>query len=100
MDQNNGFECRKENEFQADNDIPCEKQHRRVSVQERIYNALDIMERIAIKLSKLNHSIRSARKKRIKRIGKFDTKTGVIILKRQKSTKKAKLYKRYQQKAK
>ena len=67
-------------------------------IEERIYRFLDVAERIAIKLAALNKRRKAAIKKQIKRdkkIGKFDKKTGALILKKQKTQKVQKPQKRY-----
>ena len=65
---------------------------------EKIYRALDIAEKIAIKLAKLNGYLKKARKKgkkKDKKLGKVKKKTGLIVIKKQKRIKKEKALKRY-----
>jgi len=63
--------------------------------EERIYNALNTAEKIAIKLEQINQIIKKSKKKKKKKnkkLGKIDKKTGTLILKKE---KKQKLQKRY-----
>ena len=67
------------------------------STDEKIYNALDKVERFLQKLAKINHIIRNRKKnldKKNKRIYKLNKKTGVLVLKKSKKQKNAKPIKR------
>ena len=65
---------------------------------ERIYSLLDVAEKIAIVLVKINaklHKKRKKQKKVYKKYGKVNKKTGHFMLKKKpKKVKKAKFYKR------
>ena len=67
-------------------------------LSERIYSLLDVAEKIAIALVKINAKIRKKRKKQkkvYKKYGKVNKKTGHFMLKKKpKKVKKAKFYKR------
>lgn len=76
-------------------------------VNERIYNFLDGLEKVAIKAAKINAVLREYRiksqkkqKKKNKKIGKINKKTGAVKLKKEKKIKKAKALKRYEEKKK
>ena len=79
---------------------PCEQcENRSVAekktVDERIYNALDVAEKIAVKLAQINQIIKKEKKKKRrknKKLGKVDKKTGTIILKKE---RKAGMLKRH-----
>ena len=79
---------------ECDSQTPkCEK--RSPDIEERIYNALDVAEKIAVKLAQINGILKKAakkKKKKNKKLGKVDKKTGTLILKKE---KKQKLQKRY-----
>jgi hypothetical protein len=65
---------------------------------EKIYRALDVAEKIAIKLAKLNGYLKKAKKKgkkKDKKLGKVKKKTGLVVLKKTKKIKKEKALKRY-----
>lgn len=65
---------------------------------EKIYNALEIAEKIAVKLAQINQILKKAKKKRKKKnkkLGKVDKKTGTLILKPEKKEKIAKPLKKY-----
>lgn len=71
---------------------------KKTDVSEKIYNFLDKAEKIAIKLAKINASIKKSKKKKkkkSKKYGKINKKTGALVLKKKpKKEKKAKFYKR------
>ena len=63
----------------------------------KIYEALDKVEKAAIKLTKINGFIKRDRKKRLKqdkKFGKLNKKTGVFVLKKLKKQKGAKFHKK------
>ena len=67
-------------------------------VEDKIYRALDVAEKIAVKLTRLNGYIKKAKKKgqkKDKKLGKFKKKTGFVVLKKEKKQKKEKALKRY-----
>ena len=75
-----------------------EDSKKEVDISEKIYNALEIAEKIAIKLAQINIILKKAKKKRRKKnkkLGKIDKKTGTLILKKTKKIKSAKALKRY-----
>ena len=70
-------------------------------LSERIYHALDVAEKIAVKLAQINQIIKKSnkkKKKKNKKLGKIDKKTGTLILKKEKRQKKQKLQKRHKDK--
>ena len=75
-----------------------EDSKKEVDISEKIYNALEIAEKIAIKLAQINMILKKSRKKKRKKnkkLGKIDKKTGTLILKKTKKSKSAKSLKRY-----
>ena len=90
---------------QIDTECQCaanvtEPEKRKPDIEERIYNILDIAEKIAVKLAQINQIIKKAKKKRNAKLGKIDKKTGTLILKKEKKQPKAKFEKRYKAKKK
>lgn len=85
---------------------PCEQcQNRSIeekkTFDERIYNALDVAERIAVRLAQINQIVKKEKKKKRrknKRLGKVDKKTGTIILKKEKKSGMLKRHKSYKHK--
>jgi Mg2+ and Co2+ transporter CorA len=80
---------------------PCAKN--KPDVETRIYNFLNTVEKISVKLAQINQILKKAKKKKkkkFKKLGKIDKKTGTLILKGQKKQKAAKLHKRYKAKKK
>ena len=82
-------------------DDPCVESNPREQspdASDRIYKILDIAERIAISLVKVNSFIKKKKKKqkkKYKKCGKVNKKTGNFMLKKKpKKAKKAKFYKR------
>ena len=67
-------------------------------LSERIYSFLDVAEKIAVAIVKINaklHKKRKKQKKLYKKYGKVNKKTGHFMLKKKtKKVKKAKFYKR------
>ena len=64
----------------------------------KIYDALDKAEKIAKKLARINQFLRINRKIRQnkdKKLGRFNKKTGVFVLKKAKKEKGARAHKRY-----
>ena len=64
----------------------------------KIYDALDRAEKIAITLAKINKLFKARRKKQIKKdkkIYKLNKKTGILVNKKAKRQKVAKLHKRH-----
>ena len=81
----------------------CEKTKEKVDVETKIYNALNVAEKIAVKLAQMNQVRKKnakKKKKKVKKLGKVDKKTGTLILKGQKKEKKAKTMGRYKPKKK
>ena len=73
-------------------------QPKKKDAEDRIYDALDVAEKIAVKLAKINQLIKKEKKKKkkkAKKLGKIDKKTGTLILKKEKKQKKGKALKRY-----
>ena len=90
---------------QIDTECQCpanvtEPEKRKPDIEERIYNILDIAEKIAVKLAQINQIIKKAKKKRNAKLGRIDKKTGTLILKKEKKLPKAKFEKRYKAKKK
>jgi hypothetical protein len=84
------------NESNCTVDTPSEIKE--VDVNEKIYNALEMAEKIAVKLAQINQILKKAKKKKKKKnkkLGKVDKKTGTLILKKEKKEKNAKPLKRY-----
>ena len=76
----------------------CEKTKERVDIETKIYNALSIAEKIAVKLAQINQVRKKTakkKKKKVKKLGKIDKKTGTLILKKEKKQKPQKPMKRY-----
>lgn len=68
----------------------------------KIYDALDRAEKIAITLAKINKLFKARRKRQIKKdkkIYKFNKKTGILVNKKAKRQKGAKLHKRHRSKS-
>ena len=68
------------------------------NIDEKIYNALDKLEQFAIRIAKINRLIDKGRKKtkkKEKKLCKVNKKTGVLMLKKEKKQKAAKLVKRH-----
>ena len=88
---------------QIDTECQCpanvtEPEKRKPDIEERIYNILDIAEKIAVKLAQINQIIKKAKKKRKKKyakLGKIDKKTGTLILKKEQKQAKLSRVKRY-----
>ncbi len=92
----------KKNEKNEINPCPqfedCPKAKKEVDVEEKIYNALNTAEKIAVKLAQINQILKKSakkKKKKNKKLGKIDKKTGTLILKGEKKQKAAKPLKRY-----
>ncbi len=100
---NNGeiMKCEKKGnrEFSCDEvETECSPAKRKPNIETRIYNALETAEKIAVKLAQINQIIKKSakkKKKKNKKLGKVDKKTGTLILKKEKSQKKAKPLKKY-----
>lgn len=73
----------------------CAVQKEKVDPEVRIYNVLNTVEKISVKLAQINQILKKAKKKKFKKLGKVDKKTGTLILKGQKKAKKAKSLARY-----
>ena len=73
----------------------CVPEKEKVDPEVRIYNILNTVEKISVKLAQINQILKKAKKKKIKKLGKVDKKTGTLILKGQKKAKKAKSLGRY-----
>ena len=75
-----------------------EEDIKKPDISDRIYSFLDVAEKIATVLVKINaklHKKRKKQKKVYKKYGKLNKKTGLIKLKKKpKKAKKAKFYKR------
>ena len=72
-------------------------------IETKIYNFLNTVEKISVKLAQINQILKKAKKKKkkkFKKLGKVDKKTGTLILKNQKKQKNAKIQKRYKPKKK
>ena len=72
-------------------------------LETRIYNFLNTVEIIAVKLAQINQILKKAKKnkkKKFKKLGKVDKKTGTLILKGQKKPKKIKSLGKYKAKRK
>ena len=75
-----------------------EPQKSKPDIEERIYNILNVAEKIAVKLAQINQIIKKAKKKRKKKnakLGKVDKKTGTLILKKEQKQAKLSRVKRY-----
>ena len=93
--------CKKE----RSEDLPCRhegvcasEQKKRPDIETRIYNALNTAEKIAVKLAQINQILKKSKKKKNKKLGKVDKRTGTLILKGQKKQKNAKALKRHKNK--
>ncbi len=76
----------------------CEKVKEKVDVETKIYNALNVAEKVAVKLAQINQIRKKSakkKKKKVKKLGKIDKKTGTLILKKEKKQKPQKPMKRY-----
>lgn len=76
----------------------CEKTKEKADVETKIYNALNVAEKIAVKLAQMNQVRKKnakKKKKKVKKLGKIDKKTGTLILKKEKKQKPQKPMKRY-----
>lgn len=65
--------------------------------ENKIYEALDKIEKIAIRIAKINGFVKKDRKKRLKqdkKLGKLNKKTGLFVLKKLKHQKGARFHKR------
>ena len=72
------------------------KKESKPDIEERIYNILNVAEKIAVKAAQIHHIIKKSAKKKKqknKKLGKIDKKTGTLILKKEKKQKKLKRYK-------
>ena len=92
-------ECNYDNNC-ADNSTPekLDEKATPLDVDEKIYRVLDVAEKIAIKLARLNGYFKKARKKgkkKDKKLGKLKKKTGLVVLKKDKKAKKQRALKRY-----
>ena len=74
------------------------EQKKRPDIETRIYNALNTAEKIAVKLAQINQILKKSKKKKNKKLGKVDKRTGTLILKGQKKQKNAKALKRHKNK--
>lgn len=83
----------------SDTEIKVESaknKEKKPDIEERIYNALNTAEKIAVKAAQIQQIIRKSakkKKKKNKKLGKIDKKTGTLILKKEKKQKKMKRYK-------
>ena len=102
---------KKKEKIKKENSVGADRQEEQVEqkpdINERIYNFLDKLERVAIKAAKINAVLRESReksrkkqKKKNKKVGKINKKTGAVTLKKEKKVKKAKALKRYSEKKK
>lgn len=76
----------------------CPQEKSKPDAETRIYNFLNTVEKISVKLAQINQILKKAKKKKkkkFKKLGKVDKKTGTLILKGQKKQKAAKAHKRY-----
>ena len=73
----------------------CQNVKKEIDVEEKIYNALNTAEKIAVKLAQINQILKKSSKKKNKKLGKIDKKTGTLILKGQKKAKASPPLKRY-----
>ena len=67
------------------------------NTDEKIYNALDKLEKLATKVAKANQLIKKGRKKaerKDKKLYKLNKKTGALVLRKHKKQKTAKRMKR------
>ena len=71
------------------------EQKKRPDIETRIYNALNTAEKVAVKLAQINQILKKSRKKKNKKLGKVDKRTGTLILKKSKKEKAEKTIKRY-----
>ena len=72
------------------------KKEKKSDIEERIYNALNTAEKIAVKAAQIHQILKKSakkKKKKNKKLGKVDKKTGTLILKKEKKKKKLKPYK-------
>ena len=72
------------------------KQEKKPDIEERIYNALNTAEKIAVKVAQIHQIFKKSakkKKKKNKKLGKVDKKTGTLILKKEKKQKKLKPFK-------
>lgn len=72
------------------------KKEEKPDIEERIYNALNTAEKIAVKAAQIHQILKKSakkKKKKNKKLGKVDKKTGTLILKKEKKQKKLKPYK-------
>ena len=63
------------------------KEAKTADIGEKIYNALELAEKVAVKLAQINQILKKAKKKKKKKnkkLGKVDKKTGTLILKPEK----------------
>ncbi|MBE6646891.1 MAG: hypothetical protein E7611_04515 [Ruminococcaceae bacterium] len=86
-------------ESQADVVVESQKEEKKKpDVEQRIYNALNTAERIAVKAAQIHQILKKSakkKKKKNKKLGKVDKKTGTLILKKEKKQKAQKAMKRY-----
>lgn len=78
--------------------VESEKPKKEVDVEERIYNVLNTVEKIAVKAAQIHQILKKSakkKKKKNKRLGRVDKKTGTLILKKEKTEKVQKPMKRY-----
>ncbi len=76
----------------------CPKTEEKVDVEAKIYNFLNVAEKVAVKLAQINQVRKKnakKKKKKVKKLGKIDKKTGTLILKKEKKQKPQKPMKRY-----
>ncbi len=76
----------------------CPKAKQKPDTETKIYNFLNTLEKISVKLAQINEIRKKSakkKKKKIKKFGKVDKKTGTLILKKQKHKKPQKPMKRY-----
>ena len=81
----------------------CEKAEKKTDIEAKIYNFLNVAEKIAVKLAQINQIRKKQakkKKKKVKKLGKIDKKTGTLILKKEKVQKSQKPMKRYKAKKK
>ena len=78
--------------------LTFKKEKKKPNVQGTIYNILNTAEIVAVKLAQLNEvrkRYEKMKKKKLKKFGKVDKKTGTLILRGVKRQKPAKTVKRY-----
>ena len=98
MKNKSGAEMNDDNLQNIDNSKS--KKNKELSLDERIYNALDKTEKILTKIASVNKFFRRSKKKKNKKLGKKKKVSGLLVLAPIKSQKKCKYSKRYKQKKK